>query len=159
MKKLLFLFSFSAISLWFLGCGAKPTSPQTTAQQQQQQNLKARTVYLRTQNNGIISNLDVQVIFPNNTQNLLDYNGPLTLKGHVKFAGNGSYNTAPPAFTTTPLNCSSQVHISCSANANIGNIRIQNCSAISRCCSNLALVMMRGQKLKETYSIESVFCD
>ena len=138
MIKYIFLLFFSACSLWFLGFGAKPTSTQTTTQQQQ--NLQARTVYLRAQNLDTFSSVDLQVILPNNTQNLLGYTGQVQVKGNIQS------QTYP---------CLKNVNINCSARARGGTIGL-TCPPINRYFNEITVTIFRGQKLKEAYTIHSM---
>ena len=124
-----------------VGCGKPPAKTGGTATTPAPQPVLP-TVHLRASDKGNISQMDVQVILPaGTTKNLLDYNGQATLKGTL------SSSTLPCLQGVKSFNCKVQL--------SVGNIRAQNCSVGGQPISML-IVLLRGQKIKESYSIISI---
>ena len=137
MKLIFIILTLSLLS----GCAKKPG--QSTAGTVTTPTTPTRpSVHLRASNMGNISSIDFYVYLPAGTdKNLLDYNGQATIQGSLQSS------TFPCIKSLTSFNCQARL--------SVGNINASNCSIGGHPIS-LQIVLLRGQKTQESYSISSI---
>ena len=100
-----------------------------------------QTVNLKANNMGNVTSLDMNVVFPQDTeQSLFDYNGEVNIRGTIE--------------TTLPC-LEGQKRFSCNAQLAFGNITAYHCT-INDHNIDLRIFVKQGEQLEESYSIAGI---
>ncbi len=142
MKNITLLTAILTLGFLFAGCGGGSGSDTNREVTRPDSNRRTEsTVKLRSTGDtkGDVSYIDLEVIFPaDTTQSLFDYTGDATIRGTIQ----ASYY--PCIRERSSFNCK--------ASLAAGSITAQSCS-IRNSNFYIHITVLRGKKLKESYSI------
>ena len=145
MKNITLFTTILTLGLLLSGCGDSPNTRRTATAPGEKDRLSGVTVHLKAQDKGNISYIDFSVTLPSNTkENLLDYNGEVTIRGTID-------STALPCLK-------GRKSFNCKAQLSVGNITANNCS-INNNSISLLIVLFRGEKTKESYTIKNIIAE
>lgn len=141
MKNITLFTAILTLGFLFSGCGGNSGSNTNKQVTKPDSHRTASTVRLRSTGDttGNVSHIDLEVILPSGTsQSLFDYAGDVTIRGKIQ----ASY--IPCVKERSSFNCK--------ASMSSGSITAQSCSIRN---NNLTvhITLLRGKKLKESYSI------